>query len=188
LWAADHYNNRVLEFSAASLVADGLAASVVLGQTSFTASGGATTQSGLSGPSGLASDSSGNIWVADNFNSRVLEFLTPSATPTLVNSNLILYAPYTSLQRLVQANVSINGKAYSANFYEGVIAQYGRTSTGAYGYLGYYQGIFGAISGCQQGYSITVWVTYNGISQSSTVACPAYAKSAQVNITITSQT
>ncbi len=68
----DTGNNRVLEFVAPLFT--GMAASLVIGQSSFTSSGSATTQSGLHNPEGLAFDSSGNLWVAENSNNRVLEF------------------------------------------------------------------------------------------------------------------
>ena len=78
LWVADQNNNRVLEYKAPFSTHE--AASIVIGQSSFTGSGSATTSSGLSNPSGLAFDSGGNLWVVDSLNSRVLEFKTPFST------------------------------------------------------------------------------------------------------------
>ena len=74
LWVGDHDNSRALEFAASSLGTDGPSAVGVLGQSGFTSGASSTTQSTLRGNSGLTFDSSGNLWVADNFNSRVLEF------------------------------------------------------------------------------------------------------------------
>jgi sugar lactone lactonase YvrE len=78
LWVADYVNNRVLEFQPP--LTDGMSASLVLGQTDFVASGPALSQSGLSMPSGISFDSSGNVWVADSGNSRALEFQQPFST------------------------------------------------------------------------------------------------------------
>jgi sugar lactone lactonase YvrE len=72
LWATDDFNSRMLEFKPP--FSSGESASLVIGQSSFTTNTCSTTQSGLCGPSGLAFDSSGNLWVPDEGNSRVLEF------------------------------------------------------------------------------------------------------------------
>jgi sugar lactone lactonase YvrE len=78
LWVADQNNNRVLEYKAPFSTHE--AATLVIGQSSFTGSGTATTSTGLSGPTGLAFDSSHNLWVVDMGNSRVLEYETPFST------------------------------------------------------------------------------------------------------------
>lgn len=76
LWVAEEANNRVLEFSctATASCVNGNEAVLVIGQSNFTTYAGATTQNGFIYPVGLAFDSSGNLWVADKGNSRVLEF------------------------------------------------------------------------------------------------------------------
>jgi uncharacterized protein (TIGR03437 family) len=78
LWVADRGNNRVLEFTYP--FSTGEAASLVIGQSSFTTSAAATTASGFNSPRGIALDSSGNLWVADRSNNRVLEFTYPFST------------------------------------------------------------------------------------------------------------
>ena len=78
LWVADAGNNRVLEYT--TPFSDGESASIVIGQTNFTSSIGATTGSGLSQPDGIAFDSHGNLWIGDALNSRVLEFPAPLST------------------------------------------------------------------------------------------------------------
>ena len=78
LWVADQNNNRVLEYKAPFSTHE--AATLVIGQSSFTSSGTATTSTGLNSPSDLAFDSSGNLWVVDMLNSRVLEYKTPLST------------------------------------------------------------------------------------------------------------
>ncbi len=78
LWVVDTGNNRVMEFLAP--FSDGMGATLVLGQSDFTSSGAATDQTSLSSPSALSFDSSGNLWVGDIRNSRILEFATPFST------------------------------------------------------------------------------------------------------------
>jgi sugar lactone lactonase YvrE len=75
LWVADTYNNRILEFSPP--FATGMNASLVIGQPSFTTYANSTSSSGLSTPTGIAFDSSGDLWVADAGNNRILEFKAP---------------------------------------------------------------------------------------------------------------
>jgi sugar lactone lactonase YvrE len=77
LWVTDGGNNRVLEFKPP--FANGMAASLVIGQTDFVSGGAATTASGLSLPCGVAFDSAGDLWIGDIYNSRVLEFKPPFA-------------------------------------------------------------------------------------------------------------
>ncbi|MFH1724591.1 MAG: SMP-30/gluconolactonase/LRE family protein, partial [Elusimicrobiota bacterium] len=75
LWVADRSNHRVLMFSPP--FESGMDASVVLGQPDFTACCEATTRSGMNQPFDVAADASGNVWVADAYNNRVLEFTPP---------------------------------------------------------------------------------------------------------------
>jgi hypothetical protein len=83
LWVADTNNNRVLEFPAANLVSTSSStfgqASVAIGQPSLASGTAATSQTGLNNPLGIAIDSSGNLWVADTNNDRVLEFVPGSS-------------------------------------------------------------------------------------------------------------
>ncbi|MDA4137249.1 MAG: NHL repeat-containing protein [Thaumarchaeota archaeon] len=78
LWVVDSFNNRVLEYKAP--LSTGEAASLVIGQPNFTSSVAATTATGLNSPQGIAFDSSGNLWIADLQNGRVLEYNTPFST------------------------------------------------------------------------------------------------------------
>jgi sugar lactone lactonase YvrE len=73
LYVADDSNNRILEFKPP--FSDGEAASLSIGTTQND-----TTQSSLNAPLGIALDSSGNLWVADEGNQRVVEFKAPLAT------------------------------------------------------------------------------------------------------------
>ena len=86
LWVADTQANRILEYIPGTSgcsggdLCTGMAASVVLGQSSFTTmyeNGGA---SGLDGPQEMAFDSSGDLWVADSGDNRVVEYV-PGTLP-----------------------------------------------------------------------------------------------------------
>ena len=78
LWVVDSGNNRVLEFK--TPFSDGESASLVIGQPTFGGYIGTTTSGGLNAPSYLAFDPSGNLWVTDQGNNRVLEFTAPFST------------------------------------------------------------------------------------------------------------
>jgi hypothetical protein len=79
LYIADTYNNRVLFYPAGSTTA-----TQVYGQSgSFTSYGGnigGITANTLSGPAAVALDSSGDLYVADQFNNRVLFYPANSTT------------------------------------------------------------------------------------------------------------
>ena len=110
LWVADTSNNRVLEFKPPFSTNE--AASVAIGQTSFTSNGAGASSTGLSFPIGVAFDHSGNLWVTDWNNNRVLEFLsanlvTSGAAAVVIGqtsmtgvssgaSSTTLYNPYSS--------------------------------------------------------------------------------------------
>lgn len=78
LWVADAGGDRVLEYK--TPLSTDEAASLVIGQSNFTGLGSATTSTGLDTPNGLAFDSSGNLWVTDSSNNRVLEYKAPFTT------------------------------------------------------------------------------------------------------------
>ena len=82
IYVADFDNNRVLGWNNAASFTNGDAADLVIGQPDFLSScatGPADTvsASSLCGPEGLAVDGSGNLYVADIGNSRVLEYANP---------------------------------------------------------------------------------------------------------------
>ena len=62
---------------AASQFTNGQAAAVVLGQPDFVSSAAGVSAGSLNFPSGVAADASGNIWVVDHSNFRVLRFDAP---------------------------------------------------------------------------------------------------------------
>jgi len=89
LFVADVFNNRVMEFRPP--FSNGMNASVVIGQPDFTSGTPATTQDGLASPRGVSLDQQGNLFVADNGNSRVLEFKPPFATD--MNASVVIGQP-----------------------------------------------------------------------------------------------
>ena len=87
LWVEDDANNRIIEYTPPITTRES-ASSVVLGQpdlrhnaanNNLSGTNNTTTASasGLDEPLGMAFDSSGNMWVSDNLNNRVLEYTTP---------------------------------------------------------------------------------------------------------------
>jgi len=76
VFVSDTANSRVLKFAAP--LSNGEAAALVFGQAgSFTTSGCAVGAAKLCAATGLAFDSSGDLFVSDSGNSRVLEFKPP---------------------------------------------------------------------------------------------------------------
>jgi sugar lactone lactonase YvrE len=79
---ADNMNNRVLGWRHAATFTSGAPADLVIGQADFYSgrlnrTGGSPSANTLSVPSGVAFDSSGNLYIADTDNSRVVEYNTP---------------------------------------------------------------------------------------------------------------
>jgi hypothetical protein len=98
VYVADTGNSRVLEYNrpfsnCASLPCVGPAASVVFGQGagmgasggSFYTNTGGTSATNLSLAAGVGLDRNGNLFVADSFNNRVLEYNQPLANPASPN-------------------------------------------------------------------------------------------------------
>ncbi len=107
LYVADPGNNRILGFADYSKVGPTTKADIVIGQGNENTPGSAfyrsvvnfplgvrtqTNDTGLNQPQGLAVDSSGNLWVADTGNSRVLRFPQPfnQASGALQHANVVL--------------------------------------------------------------------------------------------------
>jgi sugar lactone lactonase YvrE len=85
LWIADTYNSRILEYTPP--FTSGMSATVAIGQASIDSSAGCiggpsnpATASGLCIPVGIVFDSHNNLYVADNHNFRILEFVPPFIT------------------------------------------------------------------------------------------------------------
>jgi hypothetical protein len=84
LYVVDYLNHRVLRFASAATAATGAAATIALGQpdlTSGAANNGGLSASTMNGPFGVAVDGSGNLYVADQGNNRVLRFNNIATQP-----------------------------------------------------------------------------------------------------------
>ncbi len=80
LFVADLHNHRVLSWADAAAFANSQAADLVIGQPDFTSTTpnqGGISASSLYYPSATAVDAQGNLYVADQSNSRVLIYLFP---------------------------------------------------------------------------------------------------------------
>jgi len=99
LFLADGSNNRVLVYNTASIT-NGMNASNVLGQASFTTATPAVTQAGMGGAGGIggvAYDATNNrLFVADSNNNRVLVYSTVSITNGMNASNVLGEANFTT--------------------------------------------------------------------------------------------
>src|SRR5579885_1962874 len=99
LWVADSFNNRILMYPSSSLSTNGASATVELGQpsgtafTSSTANNGGLSASTLSFPNCLAFDSSGNLWVADSNNNRILKYPSSSLSTNGASATVELGQP-----------------------------------------------------------------------------------------------
>jgi sugar lactone lactonase YvrE len=89
LYVADSRDNRVLQYShpfvacAGTFPCVGGPATLVIGQASFTSNtqnSGGISASSLAAPAGVAVDTSGNLYVVDSMNNRVLEYNAPLTT------------------------------------------------------------------------------------------------------------
>lgn len=102
LWVADYANNRVLEYASPLAFSNGEGASLVIGQAAFTTSAAPSppTAASLHGPTAIAFDGSGNLWVVDSGNNRVLEYNKPfsngeAASIVLGQSSFVVGTPNT---------------------------------------------------------------------------------------------
>lgn len=106
VFVSDIQFNRILEFKPP--LSNGMNASVVIGQPDFTTSTSMLSQSGLNTPVGIAIDASGNLWVADDFNHRVLEFQPPFTNG--MNATLVLGEPdFTTANSVAASQNSLDG-------------------------------------------------------------------------------
>ena len=92
LFVTDSTANRVLVFDT-SIITDGMNASYVLGQSDFVTATAATTQSGLSNPTGGAYDQNNNrLFINDTNNNRVLVYDVSTITNGM-NASYVLGQP-----------------------------------------------------------------------------------------------
>ena len=93
LWVADRENNRVLRFDNAAAKSNGANADGVLGQSNFTSNLQLTTQVGMLGPRSVFVDNNGTLWVAEEFNNRILRFDNVASKSNGANADGVLGQP-----------------------------------------------------------------------------------------------
>ena len=93
MWVPDAGNNRILEF--VPPFTDGMLDSLVLGQNSNTTGEPGTAANSLRGPREVAFDNSGDLWVADTLNNRILEF-EPNFTSGMSATRVVGQSSFTS--------------------------------------------------------------------------------------------
>ena len=85
VYIADTGNNRVLAYQYPTQLTAGSFADLILGQrdqySSLPEGPGRALTTGLNGPTGLAVDSAGNLYVADTGNNRILRYPKPFSQP-----------------------------------------------------------------------------------------------------------
>jgi uncharacterized protein (TIGR03437 family) len=116
LYVADTGNNRVLGFNNFATYKNGQVADLVLGQPNLYSSivnYGSTSATipsfqGLSGPTALAVDSSGNLFVADTFNSRVVRYPAPFASGMTAGEQANLFIGQSSYNSIVRDPTAVN--------------------------------------------------------------------------------
>ena len=77
IFVVDYGNHRVLSWPSATGFSNGASADLVLGQGNFTSNAGGLEAYKLFGPEAVVMDASGNLYVADTENNRVLQFRPP---------------------------------------------------------------------------------------------------------------
>ncbi len=147
LYVADTVNSRVLYYPAGSTTA-----TRVYGQggsfTSGTANNGGLNANSLSRPVGLVLDNTGNLYVADGSNNRVLYYVAASTTATRVYGQAGSFTSNTSNNGGLSANslslpygvaLDSNGYLYVADFNNNRVLYYvaaSTTATRVYGQAG----------------------------------------------------
>lgn len=74
LWVADFNGNRVIMFANAAGLSDGAPATLVLGQPDFDTAIAGTSDVKMNGPTAVAVDTAGRLYVAEQTNNRLLRF------------------------------------------------------------------------------------------------------------------
>lgn len=84
LWVADSAAHRILRFDNAHTLGDFASANAVVGQPDFTSTDSNRTASGISGPAGIELSPSGQLFVCDSGNNRILRFGAGASSADLV--------------------------------------------------------------------------------------------------------
>jgi sugar lactone lactonase YvrE len=90
LWVSEYKNHRIVKYASAYNALINANATVVIGQSGFTTGSANVSQSGFNYPKGLAFDASGNLWVTDYSNNRVLQFASADLATSNANASKVL--------------------------------------------------------------------------------------------------
>lgn len=109
LWIAEANNNRVIRYAAASgIVSNGADADLVIGQTGFglnAVNPGGISASTLNSPFAVLVDRRDQLWIADGFNRRILQYGKATALANGSAALVVLGQPdFFSLTSVVSAN------------------------------------------------------------------------------------
>jgi uncharacterized protein (TIGR03437 family) len=120
LYIADTGNNRVLGFRSAVGFANGKKADLVLGQPDLVTTiaqgpGHSTRSTGFASPTGLAVDASGNVYVVDSGNNRILRFPKPFTQTGDQIPDLVIGQPSFASSGANQGGISASTMALSAS-------------------------------------------------------------------------
>jgi sugar lactone lactonase YvrE len=93
LFVSDPANSRVMRYTGAASLANGANADVVLGQSNFTASASGTAADKMSGPTDVAVDKDGRLYVSQFFTNRVIIFNNGVGASTGASADHIIGQP-----------------------------------------------------------------------------------------------
>jgi len=127
LYVADTYNNRILGFNDLRNLQPGQKADIVIGQPDFQHTAlnypsndpNRPNASGLARPTGLTVDSSGNLYVSDTANGRVLRFPQPFAKyvpGTPMSADLVLGQLSFNAAKITDASARTMAEPYGLAF------------------------------------------------------------------------
>jgi uncharacterized protein (TIGR03437 family) len=123
LYVADTYNNRILGFNDVRNIQPGAKADIVIGQPDFLHSinnypSNQPTSSSLSNPTGVVVDSTGNLYVADSGNGRVLRFPSPFANyqPGVPETADLVLGQLSFTSKITDATSQTMGAPYGVAF------------------------------------------------------------------------
>lgn len=109
LFVGSSANDRVLMFANAAGLSNGAAATLVLGQDDFDTNTSAATIDRMAAPTGLALDSSGNLYVADQGHHRILRFDDAANKTSGADADAVLgQADFTTVTSGISAS-TLNG-------------------------------------------------------------------------------
>jgi len=145
VYIADFNNNRIRKVNTSGVITT-IAGN---GTRGYSGDGGAATEAELSGPSGVAIDASGNIYIADAGNGRIRKVITSGVISTIAGNGTVGYSgdggAATAAELFYPTSVAIDGSGnvYIADTYNnfvrkmntiGVITTF--AGNGTFGYSG----------------------------------------------------